>query len=211
MRSHLLPLAMLAGASALLCGTAEAAGGPLGIDHKISYDNRGIWKRSNQLALEDFLIASEFAGALWEGGESRVGKTLWQSIDATALGGVSAEALKLAFSRARPSQTDDPNDFFAGRGHKSFPSGEVTNITAIITPFVLEYGPDEPIVYALELLPIYDSVARMKAHAHWQSDVIAGFALGSLAGWYAHSRSTPLILGVLPHGFTVGLREEFGL
>ena len=29
-----------------------AGGGPFGIDHEWSYDNSGIWKRSNQLVLE---------------------------------------------------------------------------------------------------------------------------------------------------------------
>jgi hypothetical protein len=63
--------------------------------------------------------------------------------------------------------------------------------------------------YALELLPIYDGIARMKVQAHWQTDVLAGFALGGLSGYYAHNRDSPFILGVLPHGFTVGVRKQF--
>jgi hypothetical protein len=63
--------------------------------------------------------------------------------------------------------------------------------------------------YALELLPIYDGIARMKVQAHWQTDVLAGFALGGLTGYYAHNRDSPFILSVLPHGFTVGVRKQF--
>jgi undecaprenyl-diphosphatase len=80
----------------------------------------------------------------------------------------------------------------------------------VVTPLVLEYGRDHPAVYALELLPVYDGIARMKVWGHWQSDVIAGFALGSAAAWFAHSRTgTPLVLSVMPHGVYVGLRKEW--
>jgi hypothetical protein len=69
---------------------------------------------------------------------------------------------------------DSPNERFKGGGH-SFPSGDVTAISSAITPFVLEYGPEHPSVYAPELLPLYDSMARMKSQAHWQTDVLAGW------------------------------------
>ena len=103
-----------------------------------------MWKRSNQQALVYTLIGGEIAGALWEGGETRLGKTFWQAIDSSALGGVS-----------------------------------------------------------------YIATARVKAQAHWQTDVLAIFALGTLTGYLAHSRDNPVILSVLPHGFTVGLRAQF--
>jgi len=74
---------------------------------------------------------------------------------------------------------------------------------------VLEYGKDEPAVYALELLPVYDAIGRMKQQAHWQTDVLAGFALGTASGYYAQHRDGPFILGVLPHGFMVGIRGKF--
>ena len=82
-------------------------------------------------------------------------------------------------------------------------------MSAIVTPFVLEYGHDNPAVYALELLPLYDAIARVKVQSHWQTDVLAGFALGAVTGYYAHSRENPLILGVLPKGFVVGLHKQF--
>ena len=36
-------------------------------------------------------------------------------------------------------------------------------VTTAVTPFVLEYGPEYPAVYALELLPLYDGIARVKS------------------------------------------------
>ncbi len=196
--------------SSLVCSTfALAGGGPLGIDHRVNADDSGIWQRQYQLELIRVLIVGEIAGAVWEGGETRSGKTFWQSIDASVIGGVSAEAMKIAFSRERPANTDNPNKFFQGGGHRSFPSSEVTAVSAIVTPFVLEYRQDSPSVYALELFPVYDAVARVKVRGHWQSDVLAGFALGTASGMYARSRSQPLILSALPHGFTIGLRKRF--
>lgn len=186
-----------------------AARGPLGIDHLVTYDSSGIWKRSTQKDLAYGLIAGEVAGALWEGGDTRLGKTFWRSVDASVIGGVSSTALKYAFTRPRPSQNPNPDKFFAGHGHYSFPSGEVTLAASVVTPFVLEYGQDHPWVYGLEAIPLYDAVARVKAHGHWQSDVLVGWALGTAAGWYAHSRKTPFMLEVLPDGFRVGLRARF--
>jgi hypothetical protein len=52
----------------LSIGFAHAGGGALGIDHILTYDNSGIWKRSNQSALLDLLIGGEIVGAVWEGG-----------------------------------------------------------------------------------------------------------------------------------------------
>jgi hypothetical protein len=188
-----------------------AGGGPFGIDHEWSYDNSGIWSRSNQQVLEYGVIAFEVGGAVWEGGDTRFGRTLWQSIDASAASSVVALALKYATSRVRPIDSGgDPNLWFKGHGNQSFPSGEVTLVSSVMTPIVLEYRHDDPWVYGLELLPVYDGIARMKVQAHWQSDVIAGFALGTAAGWLMHSNpNTPYVLSVLPHGFYIGLKKSF--
>jgi hypothetical protein len=189
-----------------------AGGGPFGIDHEWSYDNSGIWKRSYQEALEYGLIGGEVVGALWEGGETRFGRTLWQSVDASAASGIVAFAMKYAFSRVRPRDSNnDPNLWFKGHGNQSFPSGEVTAVSSIVTPLVLEYGHDHPLTYALEALPVYDGLARMKVQAHWQSDVIAGFALGTGMGWLMHRNpNTPFILRVMPHGIYVGIGTQLG-
>jgi undecaprenyl-diphosphatase len=186
-----------------------AGGGPFGIDHEWSYDDSGIWKRSNQEILEYGLLGGEVVGALWEGGETRLGRTLWQSVDASAASGVVALAMKYAFSRGRPIDSNgDPNLWFKGHGNESFPSGEVTAVSSIVSPFVFEYAHDHPWAYALELLPVYDGIARMKVQAHWASDVIAGYALGTTAGWLMH-RNCDYILSVMPHGIYVGISKKF--
>jgi undecaprenyl-diphosphatase len=198
--------------AALLCAApaARAGGGPLGIDHRLAYDNSGIWARRNQDALLGVLLAGEVGVGVFEGGEERFGRTVWQSIDATLVGGVSSIVLKRVFSRERPSRTPDPNQWFKGGGNQSFPSGEVTVVSAVVTPLVLEYRHDYPGVWALEALPVYDAIARVKVWGHWQTDVIAGFALGSAAGYYMHARpGTPLVLSVMPHAIYVGLKKRW--
>ncbi|MBV9191902.1 MAG: phosphatase PAP2 family protein, partial [Betaproteobacteria bacterium] len=136
-----------------------------GIDHPVEPKDSGIWARSNQNALRYGLLIGDVAFALWEGGESRLGKAAWQSIDSVAVAGITAEVAKRAFGRLRPSETNDPNQWF--QGGKSFPSGEVSEISSIVTPYVLEYSHDHPVVWALELLPAYDAIARVRVGEHW--------------------------------------------
>jgi undecaprenyl-diphosphatase len=192
-----------------LCAFARASGGPFGIDHRLHYDNSGIWKRSVQVKVEYATALTVIGGSLVLGDHDRAGDTFWRSLDAVAFSTVAAQAMKLTFQRERPIDTSDPNRFFKGAHNDSFPSGEVTMISAAVTPFVVNYGHDHPAVYALELLPVYDAIARMKVRGHWQSDVLAGAALGTGIGlWASHTRS-PIILGWLPGGFQVGLRYRF--
>jgi len=49
----------------------------------------------------------------------------------------------------------------------------------------------------------YHSFTPPRPHA------LAAWALGTATGVYAHNRDSPLIHGVLPHGFTVGFKKEF--
>jgi undecaprenyl-diphosphatase len=126
-----------------------------------------------------------------------------------ALSAVVAQGGKLVFQRKRPSQSSDPNEFFKGTQYQSFPSGEVSAISGAVTPFVVEYGRDYPAVYALEVLPLYDAIARVKVHAHWQSDVLVGWGIGTAAGVWAARRDSPLILSWLPGGVQVGFVHRF--
>ncbi|MEW9570217.1 phosphatase PAP2 family protein [Rhodanobacter sp. Si-c] len=193
----------------MLSAPAFASGGPLGIDHRLHYDNSGIWKRSNQNILMYGSIVTVAGGALAFGDQDELGDTFWRSVDAMVISGIGAQALKYTFQRERPSQTSDPDRFFQGIHAQSFPSGEVTAITAAVTPFMVNYGPDHPAVYALALLPAYDAVARMKTRGHWQTDVLAGAALGAGVGIWAAHRKSSLIIGWLPGGFQVGFVHHF--
>ena len=66
-----------------------------------------------------------------------------------------------------------------------------------------------PAAYALLLLPLYVGIGRIKNQAHWQTDVLAGWAVGGLSGWYAHGRDTPILIELLPHGFAIGYHTQF--
>lgn len=196
-------------AAVAVSGTAMASGGPLGIDHRLHYDNSGIWKRTNQTALMYGTIITVAGGALAFGDHDKLGDTFWRSADAMLVTGIAAQAMKYTFQRERPSQTSNPNEFFKGVHAQSFPSGEVAAISAAVTPFMVNYGSEHPAVYALALLPAYDAVARMKTHGHWQSDVLVGAILGTSIGvWTAHRKSS-LLVGWLPGGFSVGYVHHF--
>lgn len=187
-----------------------AAGGPLLIDHQVAYDNSGIWKRSYQKDLAVLAAAATIGGAVFLDSDSRLGRTFDQSMDAMLFTAATTTAMKYAFSRERPSQNSDPGDFFDGSGYGSFPSGEVGEISAVVTPFIAEYHGDHPAVYALALLPVYDAIARVKTHGHWQSDVLVGAAVGVGWGIYAHHRETPFVVSVLPGGgFLFGYHKAF--
>ena len=187
----------------------RAGGGPLGIDHEWALDESGIWARKYQVGLEFGVIAVEVGGALWLGDEDGLGHTLWQTIDSSLISGLASEVLKRSFSRARPEQGDNPNAWFKGSCCESFPSGEVTLQASFVTPLIVHYARENPWIWGLEALPVYDAIARMKSHAHWQTDVIAGWALGTGVGYWTTTWKTPLMVRVLPGGLSVGIYKRF--
>jgi membrane-associated phospholipid phosphatase len=179
------------------------------VDHLVSYDASGAWNPNVYRGIVGALTVGEIGGAIWEGSESRFGKTMWQGIDSEIIGGISAEAGKYIFTRTRPAQANNPCLWFQGKSNYSFPSGEASVAAALVTPYVLEYASEYPATYALLLLPLYVGAGRIKNQAHWQTDVLAGWAVGGLSGWYAHSRETPFMIELLPHGFQVGYKTQF--
>jgi membrane-associated phospholipid phosphatase len=179
------------------------------VDHLVSYDASGIWNPDVYRGIVGALTVGQIGGAVWEGSESRFGKTMWQGIDSEIIAGVSAEAGKYIFTRTRPAQANNPCLWFQGKSNYSFPSGEASVAAALVTPYVLEYASDYPATYALLLLPFYVGAARIKNQAHWQTDVLAGWAVGGFSGWYAHSREIPIMIELLPHGFRVGYKTQF--
>ncbi|HWJ33641.1 MAG TPA: phosphatase PAP2 family protein [Steroidobacteraceae bacterium] len=180
-----------------------------GFDHELALDQSGIWARNYQNGLEYGVIAVEVAGSLWFGNDDKLGHTFWQTMDASTISGIGAAILKRGFGRARPSQGGNPNQWFKGSCCESFPSGEVTLQASFVTPFIANYARENPWVWSLEALPVYDAIARMKSQAHWQSDVIAGWALGSAVGYWATTLGTPLSVRVLPGGLSVGFNKRF--
>jgi hypothetical protein len=187
-----------------------AAGGPLGLDHRWTYTNRGVWSTHYEQGLEYGVMLFEAGGAFWLGDdEDGFGRTLWQSVDASLVSGISAEVLKYSFSRARPNQGGNPDKWFQGSCCDSFPSGQVTLQASFVTPIILRYAHSEPWIWVLEVLPVYDALARLKHQDHWQSDTIVGFALGTAVGYWATKRETPVMVQILPRGLTIGFYRHF--
>jgi undecaprenyl-diphosphatase len=179
------------------------------IDHRVTEDAAGLWNPNVYRRLVDGLSVGQVGAALWEGSESRFGRTTWRGVDSELLAAGSTELLKRAFTRVRPANTDDPCRFFAHGSNHSFPAGEPAASAALVVPYVLEYGREQPAVFGLLALPGYVGVARIKARAHWQTDVLAGWFIGGLSGWYADSRATPLVVALLPDGLVLGLKRRF--
>ncbi|MBI5893630.1 MAG: phosphatase PAP2 family protein [Deltaproteobacteria bacterium] len=185
----------------------SVAGGGDFIDRRVNKDDSGIWQYHYDLPA--YLIGATAAGAIWEGNDTRFGKTLWKSADALIISGVVTQALKYSTTRVRPSKTDDPNLWFQGGDNYSFPSGHVSSVAALVTPIILEYRDDRPWVYILAIIPLYEAIGRVNAQAHWQTDVLAGAAIGVAAGYYEQKISSPLIFYVLPEGVYMGLKYRF--
>jgi hypothetical protein len=188
---------------------ATAGSGPLGIDHELALDENGIWARKYQTSLEYGVIAVEIGGALWLGNDNELGHTMWQTLDSSIISGVASGIFKRAFGRARPDQGANPNEWFRGSCCESFPSGEVTLQASFVTPFIANYAKENPWIWGLEVLPVYDALARLKSQAHWQTDVIAGWALGTGIGYWTTTWKTPLTVRILPGGLSVGLSKRF--
>jgi len=204
MKFNVLVLALVVSipAAAQDCGLSR-------IDHRVSYDASGAWNPDVYRGLVGVLTVAQIGGAVWEGSESRFGKTMWQGIDSEIIAELSATAGKYIFTRVRPSTADNPCLWFQGKSNYSFPSGEAAVAAALVTPYVIEYAREYPASYALLLLPLYVGAGRIKNQSHWQTDVLAGWAVGGVSGWYAHSRETPIVVNLLPHGFQVGYKTQF--
>ena len=80
-----------------LCGGVRFArprlcGGWSIIDRRIHQDESSIWNPKVYQGLMVALSVADLGGALWEGSESRPGKTLWQTMDSQLLAAGSTTA-----------------------------------------------------------------------------------------------------------------------
>jgi undecaprenyl-diphosphatase len=175
----------------------------------VAKDESGPWNPHVYRGIVDTLSIAQIGGAVWEGAESRFGRTMWQGIDSQLISVTTTTIASRVFTRVRPAVENNPCLWFHGGSNYSFPSSEAGFSASLVTPYILEYGHDHPATYALALLPLYVGTARVKNQAHWQTDVLAGWAIGGLSGWYSHSRDTPILIELLPHGVAVGLHAHF--
>lgn len=197
-----LCVALAPGSSAASCAWAR-------LDRTWSSNTSGPWNSNVYRGLAGAVLVADVAGAVWEGADSRLGRTLWQGVDSTLVSAAAGEIGKRVFTRARPGVGADPCMWFQGDSNHSFPSGEAAVAAGLVTPFMLEYGRENPAAYALALLPLYVGAGRIRNQSHWQSDVLAGWAIGGVSGWYAHGRDTPFTLMLLPRGVALGIRKRF--
>jgi hypothetical protein len=99
-------------------------------------------------------------------------------LEAAALSGAAAYALKEIGGRERPYQTDDPSSF--GNDGDAFPSLHSTAAFAIGT-VLAESGNDKHRWLRRALgygLAAHTAYSRLDHDAHWLSDTVAGAALG---------------------------------
>jgi len=143
------------------------------------------------------------------GNDSRLGNTVWKSIDSMLLGGIATEALKKTFGRVRPESSHEYENQWFQDGNNSFPSGHVSSMSSIVSPFIYEYAEEEPLVHLLWLFPVHQALGRYNDKRHYASDVTVGFLLGALTGYIAHKQETPFMLKWTDKGVYAGLEFNF--
>jgi undecaprenyl-diphosphatase len=179
----------------------------LSFDKKVEESNSFLL--TSHYPIPYYLGYAVIGTALYEGNsETRFGKTTWKAFDSLVLTNIATEGLKRTFSRVRPRNADSPDEWFES-GNKSFPSGHVSATAGVVTPYILEYQDDYPLIHLLWLLPIQQMAGRVNAAAHWQSDVLAGAVLGTLIGWWSWSRETPFLLYFSEDGIYTGIKYRF--
>lgn len=115
----------------------------------------------------------------WGLGGQRLSDTSAQALQALAIAGVYAQALKYAAWSNRPSQDMTQHRYFAyDQGSMGMPSGHSFSAFALAEVYGAEYG--RWVSYPFAILIAY---SRLYNQAHWSSDVYAGAVLGIAAGW----------------------------
>ena len=175
------------------------------LDKKVKKDDSGFWGAHYNIPKYSFIGLVGLSA--YEGSESRLGKTSWKALDASVMSQLITEVLKKSTKRNRPRDANGPSEW--NEDGNSFPSGHVSGMTAMVTPFILEYKDDYPMIQLLWVLPIHQMGGRVKAQAHWQSDVLAGFLVGLGSGYWAYKRKTPMLLYFDSDKIMIGLRSKF--
>jgi len=175
------------------------------LDKKVKKDDSGFWGAHYYIPKASAVAI--LGMAFYEGTESRFGKTTWQSLDAGIMSQLVTEVVKQSAGRNRPRDAETSLEW--GEGGKSFFSGHVSGMTAVVTPYILEYQDDYPLVNLLWALPLHQMVGRVKAQAHWQSDVLVGVLAGFVSGYWAWKRESPLILYFNSDKVVMGFKYKF--
>lgn len=129
-----------------------------------------------------------FSGlALLTTDDPTLSRSSFASLEAGAVGYVTALGLKYAIGRARPKANQGISHFTPlsrSNSDSSFPSARTTVAWATLTPFAKSY--DAPWLYGLAAVT---NLARLSEREHWFSDTVAGALLGyGLGSLFWHSR-----------------------
>lgn len=179
----------------------------LSFDIKLSKNEKGLI--GAHYYLPKIFYISNLAFVTYFGTTSRFGMTSLKSLDSLFKSVIVTEIFKKTTRRLRPRHTDSPNQWFSKeKGNTSFISGHVSSMTAMVTSYILEYQKDYPSVQLLWFFVAHQMVGRVKAQAHWQSDVIAGAIVGFLSA-YIDRKSTPLLLYIFKNKTYLGLKYRF--
>jgi len=153
------------------------------------------------------LGATYLAGRLFKSGD--VSRTAWHAGAAAAIAGTITLGLKLAVGRVRPRDGGAPGDFHPFRGGDgSFPSGHTAVAFAVATVIAQETT-DRWTDLGLYGAASLTAFGRVHADAHWVSDVVAGAALGYLAGRWVTRRSHTGPFQIVAGPGVAGLSYQF--
>jgi membrane-associated phospholipid phosphatase len=133
------------------------------------------------------LLGGTLAAAMISGDSNGYTES-WSMVEASALSGVTGLALKYAFARERPNDTEHVDAWF--EHGDSFPSMHTTLAFAIGT-VLAESGNDR---YRWLRRALGYGVAggtaylRLRDNVHWLSDTVAGAALGMASAHFVMNR-----------------------
>ena len=135
-----------------------------------------------------------FYGLFRLAGADALADATLHAAEAVVIGSLASQVIRGPLGRSRPHVTDlkDQYDFapFKGFGnfeYRAFPSIHTASAFGVATVYTLETNRRAPratwivapIVYALAAGP---GISRMYTGQHWASDILAGAAMGTLAG-----------------------------
>jgi membrane-associated phospholipid phosphatase len=157
--------------------------------HEVS---KNLTTQSHYNSLSNYLVfgMAGGAGAMWllsyHNHNSHWRETGFLAGEAAIDSLVMSEAFKYAFRRDRPYVGSGNGDFFQSGG-SSFPSEHATAAWSIATVIAHEYPGTLTKILAYGAAGLV-SYARIGAHKHFPSDVLAGSLIGELSGYTVYSR-----------------------
>ncbi len=173
---------------------AAATGGFMGLDREIDIQSRkrhprGNTEKSIENALQDFGYAPGIAAVVGGGylfgfltGSDDAKNLATDAGEALILSGAVTGALKDMIGRERPNREEGPFRFHPFSGNASLPSGHATAAFALASSVAEHFS--NSLWAAVPVYGLASAVAlsRVRANAHFASDVLVGAAIGTAVG-----------------------------